>query len=214
MIMKICLILFFSIANLLAQYSPANNSPDCYFTAILSTVTRSTSYDNRETKCSVWKVQVANLSNASSSFMLENSSNNSTWNKTADTDTAVAATTAGNATYSTNEKYISVIIRNKGTGNVVIAVSGYAYQKDKNSATNATPNNVPMTTLHDPASATVSYYCFSKAIFDALTNTSYGICAIQKITLNATPVMTSVQWADGDADETKVWANRASLTYK
>lgn len=210
---KYLVILLFVNAACWGQYSSASNAPDCYFTETLSTATRTATFDNRELKCTVWKVQYVNLSSSPASVAFDVSGNaGSSWS-TKYTD-GVAATTAGSFTTNFEGSYVSINLTSKGSGDVIIAISGYSYKGSKNTSTGSTPQNIAMTTLSDPASATVTYYGFCKSIFDPNVNSTYGICAIQKLTYNATPALIRVQWADGDAEENNAWADRASLTYK
>jgi hypothetical protein len=215
--MRISLSLKFSALALLAsaafgQYSPASSSPDCYYTEILSTTTRTSIIDNRELSCSVWKVQVLNASNAPIAYTFDRSQDNTTW-QTFFTNT-IAATTASFTHTVGNSAYVSINLTSKGTGNVIVAISGYNYRSNKNTSSAATPSSVPVTVLNEVASSTITYTGFAKAIFDPNTNTSYAITAIMRVTYDVSGNLTLRQWADGDAEEDNIWANRASLTYK
>jgi hypothetical protein len=195
-----------------AQFSTASNNPDCFHTETLTTATSTASFDNRELKCRVWKVQIMNLSNASAAYYFERSSDNSTFTILGSL-TGLATVTAGSGTYQSSDNYFRVRLTSKGTGNVIISFSGYAYQNNKNNVNFDGPPSVAYTLLREVVSATVTYVGQAKSIFDPNTNTSYAITAVQKITSSGGEV-TLVQWADGDTEEDNVWANRASLTYK
>ncbi len=216
--MKMLSMLKFSIpllcvSALHGQYSAASNSPDCYFTEVLTSATRTSTFDNRELRCSVWRVQYVNLSNAPASVNFDRSTTaGSVWYT--DTTSGTAATTAGSFTTNFDSLYVSINLTSKGTGNVIVAISGYSYKGNKNSPASATPNNVPMTVLNEVASTTITYTGYCKSIFAPATNTGYAICAVNKQTYDGSGNLVSVLWADGDAEENNIWANRASLTYQ
>ena len=67
--------------------------------------------------------------------------------------------------------------------------------------------DIPMATKIDEASATVTYV--GKALLGSAS--SAAVWQIQKITVAST--VTSITWADSDADFNNVWDDRASLTY-
>ncbi len=211
--MKYLALALFVNAACWGQYSSASNAPDCYFTETLSSATRTATFDNRELKCTVWKIQYVNLTNAPAAITFDSSSNaGSSWSTKS--TSGVAATTANSFVTNFEAQYVSINLTSKGTGNVIVVISGYNYKGAKNASTGMTPQNVAMTTLSDPASSTITYFGFCKSIFDPDINSSYAICAIQRLTYNGSAQLTKVQWADGDAEEDNVWANRAGLTYK
>jgi hypothetical protein len=210
--MKYLALALFVNAACWGQYSSASNAPDCYFTQTLSTATRTTAFDNRELKCSVWKVQYVNLTNAPASITFDSSSTGTSW--AIKSTSGVATITANYFITNFEALYVSVNLISKGTGDVIVAISGYNYKTAKNSPTSNTPDNVPMTTLQDTASATVSYFCKAKSIFDPENNSSYAICTIFRVTYDGSGNFVSKMYADGDAEEDNIWDDRASLTYK
>jgi hypothetical protein len=212
--MKTLTCLIFTVASLSAQFSTASNNADCYFTETFATEGgRTSTFDNRAAHCDTWLVQVLNLSNAATSFTLDRSGNGSTW-AVFSTQTSIAATTFGSVEATGDHPYLSVNVTTKGTGSVIIVFTGYKYGQNKNSTVASGPDSVPYTTLIDPASATVSYICVAKSIFDPDTNTGYPICQISRITKDASGNVIKVQNAVGTTTENQIWANRAALAYK
>lgn len=203
------------IAALALAQDPASNTPDCYFTGTLTTATRTSTFDNTQLKCSVWKLQVVNLSNAEAQFEYTYSQNANVWTIEG-TSTAAATAASAISTFNTAAPYLSVNLLRKGTGNVIVVLTGYYSTPDrlKNNVNAGGPNAVPYTVLRDVASATVTYVGLAKSIFDPVTNTGYAIASVQKITSDGSGNITSVQNADGDTEENNIWANRAALTYK
>jgi hypothetical protein len=212
--MKTLLGLILTSITLCAQYSPASNNADCYFTETLAAgAARTSTFDNRAAHCDTWVVQVLNLSNNVVSFRLERSNDGSVWNSLSGT-TSVAATTFSSIEATGNHPYISVNVTTKGTGDTIVVITGYNYAQNKNSASSSGPDPVPYTTLIDVASSTISYICIAKSIFDPDTNTGYPVCQISRITKDASGNVTKVQNAAGSSLENQIWANRAALTYK
>lgn len=207
------LFLVLSINTAEAQFSTASNNPDCFYTETLTSVTSTSGFDNRELKCSVWKVQILNASNNSVAYVFERSGSNSDYNAVG-SPSGINTVTAGAATtYQTQDNFVRVRLTSTGTGNVIITISGYSYREQKNNVNVDAPPGVAYTLVRDVASASITYIGQAKSIFDPVTNTSYAVYAIQKLNYSAGE-LTSTQWADGDTEENNIWANRASLTYK
>lgn len=209
------LVILILIAFAAFGQNPANNTADCYYTAILTTATRTSAFNNTIPKCTAWKLQVVNLSNAEAQFEYAVSTNSTSW---VALGVSTASTTAASTitTFTTGLPYLSVNLLRKGTGNMIVVLTGFYSDptSTRNNVNSGGPDAVPYTLVREVASATISYVGQAKSIFDPGTNTGYAIFAIQKITKDASGNTILVQNADGDTEEDNIWANRASLTYK
>jgi hypothetical protein len=202
-------------AALAFAQDPASNAPDCYFTATLTTATRTSTFNNTTLKCSVWKLQVVNLSNAEAQFEYTYSQSGNVW--TIEGTTVAAATAASTiVTFNTAAPYLSVNLLRKGSGNVIVVLTGFYASPEvaRNNVNSGAPDATPYTLVRDVASATITYVGQAKSIFDPVTNTGYAIFSIIKITSDGSGNVTSVQNADGDTEENNIWSGRAGLTYK
>lgn len=213
--MKTIYALLFLAISAFAQPNTGSNAPDCYFTATLTDAGRTTAFNNSVLKCTNWKLQVVNLSNAAARYTYDVSVNGSTWTTLGTQE--IATTVANTAvTFSSGHPYLSVNVLKQGTGDLIVVFSGYygTPAVSKNNINSSAPDAVPYSLISEVASATITYIGTAKSIFDPITNTSYAIFAIQKLAYDGSGNLVSVQNADGDTEENNVWDNRATLTYK